>query len=456
MKNKFAAFLLLISSITIAQNTIEGFISPNLESDWVILYRIEGTQQVFINNTTIKKEALMVNGKEQSVGTFAFNLPANAKSGTYRATYKLEGAGFIDFYYNKEDVSFIFNPDYPRQSVAFTKSEENKLYKNYIEEITVAQEKIDSIQVAYIRDKSLDLQANYATALNNFKAIQTKFEALSQGKYTQDFIKASPRVNAPKLLTSANAYLDLISSSFFDRLDFSNSKLINSSFLTNRILDYIFYINYTEDPKEQEGLYKKSIVTVLSKITDKQYKRDIIAFLIEQFETQKNISIIDYLFQEHYNKLPKNLQNEKFKNEKEALFAAEIGRTAPDFSWTENGQKQTLLGLKDATQYILVFWSTGCSHCLREIPELHSYMKDKTNFKVVAFALEKDEFVWQQYSKANLKGWHNVLGLNKWENKTARTYQINATPSYFVLDKNKKIIAKPYELKDVKAFLEKQ
>ena len=48
-----------------------------------------------------------------------------------------------------------------------------------------------------------------------------------------------------------------------------------------------------------------------------------------------------------------------------------------------------------------------------------------------------------------------MLGLNKWENKTARTYNIMSTPSYFVLDVNKKIIAKPDALEDVKAFIEK-
>ena len=105
---------------------------------------------------------------------------------------------------------------------------------------------------------------------------------------------------------------------------------------------------------------------------------------------------------------------------------------------------------------MLVFWSTSCSHCLREIPLLHSYMENKKNIKVIAFALEDDSFVWENYSKTNLLGWHNVLGLNKWQNKISRTYQVSSTPSYFVLDKNKKIIAKPNEIKDVKAFFDKK
>ena len=48
-----------------------------------------------------------------------------------------------------------------------------------------------------------------------------------------------------------------------------------------------------------------------------------------------------------------------------------------------------------------------------------------------------------------------MLGLNKWENKTARIYQINATPTYIILDKNKKIVAKPNDINDVKTFVEK-
>ena len=48
---------------------------------------------------------------------------------------------------------------------------------------------------------------------------------------------------------------------------------------------------------------------------------------------------------------------------------------------------------------------------------------------------------------------HHVLGLNKWNNKTARIYNINTTPTYFVLDSNKKIIANPIALKDLETLI---
>jgi len=137
--------------------------------------------------------------------------------------------------------------------------------------------------------------------------------------------------------------------------------------------------------------------------------------------------------------------------DKLSLFAAEVGRIAPDFSWKENDKTLTLSKLDDAENYLLIFWSTTCSHCLREIPKIHEFLKENKKVKVIAFSLEKEKYGWENY-KQNLNGWHNVLGLNKWQNKTARTYNIVSTPTYFVLDANKKIISKPEHLKDVKLF----
>ena len=456
MIKKILPILLLISSISFGQHTIKGAMSPKIDTDWLILYKIEGTKQVFVNNTTIKNDSILIGGKKEAVGSFEIKLPAYAKSGTYRATYRLEGATFVDFYYNKEDVSFIFNPDYPQESIAFTASSENIFYGKYISDITTVQQKLDSLQVAVLQNPSLDFKEAYRETYKKVNAVQSKYVELAKGKYVAPFVYASARSNPPEILTSVNDYLSNIKNTFFDKLDFSNKTLINSSFLTNRILDYVFYINYSEDLQKQQILHKNAIETVLYKIKNTSYKRDIIQFLIEQFETSKNLDIIDYLFENHYNKLPINLQDVKFKTEKQALFAAEIGRIAPDFSWTENGRNLKLSTLNDAETYVLVFWSTSCSHCLKEIPELHTFMKTKPNMKVIAFALENDAFVWETYKKNNLYGWHNVLGLNKWENKTARTYQVYSTPTYLVLDKNKKIIGKPYEIKDVKEFLNKK
>ena len=451
---KILAFIFLISSFTQAQNTINGTMSPTIKSDWVILYKIEGARQTFVKNTKIKIDSFTVDGKKQALGSFSFTLPKDTKPGAYRATYKLEGAGFVDFIYNKEDINFGFHPEYPNQSVIFTESKENQIYRTYLEQIAIAQEELDSVQVAVLQNPDLNLSTKYKTALKKVNKIQKEYLDASEGMYVQPFIKASLRNNPVEIASTPQQYMSNMIDTFFDRMDFNDKTLLNSSFIVDRITDYVFSINYSDNAAMQQKLYKESVDKVLAKIEVISFKKDVIEFLIGQFEITMNLELIDYLFENHYNKLPINVQSKKFKEDKLLLFAAEIGRTAPDFSWKENGKTLTLSKLNDAQNYLLIFWSTTCSHCLREVPMIHKYLEGNKDVKVIAFSLEKDEIGWE-IKKETLPNWHHVLGLNKWQNKTARTYNIVSTPSYFILDANKKIIAKPEHLKDVEAFFTK-
>ncbi|WP_445748460.1 TlpA family protein disulfide reductase [Polaribacter sp.] len=456
MTKTILGFLIFVSSISFSQHKIKGILVPKVKTDWVILYKIEGTKQVFVSNTSLKNDSLKIGNKKEAVSIFEITLPSNAKSGAYRATYALEGAGSVDFFFHKEDVTFRLNPQYPDETITFLKSEENKLYKEYLTKISEAQEKLDSIQISAFQNQSINNKEAYKKALAKVLKTQQKYEELAKNKYIFPLVKATLRNNIPEIETSPDAYMEAMKTSYFDKIDFSNETLKNSSFITDRVADFVFYLSFSDDEKTQQNLYKEAIKKVLGKIKSQNYQKDIIEFLITQFEATKNLEIIDYLFENQYNKLPENLQDATFKKEKLALFATEIGRIAPDFSWTEKGKKMQLATLNEASQYVLVFWSTSCSHCLREIPQLHTFMKDKKNIKVIAFALEKEASVWESFSKTNLFGFHNVLGLKKWENEVARTYQIVATPTYFILDKNKKIIAKPDEIDDVKAFFNKK
>lgn len=451
---KLVFLIFLMSTISYAQYTLQGTMTPTIESDWVILYKIEGTRQKFVQNSKIKIDSVLIDGKKQAIGNFSFTLPKEAKVGAYRVTYKLEDAGFVDFFFNKDNVGFGFHPDYPNQSVAFSESKENIVYKQYLNAISKAQQTLDSIQVTALRNPNLDLKTAYKKALDTVKSIQNKYLEVSKGMYIQPFVTASFRNSSPELIPTPQKYMDNMIATFFDKMDFSNTTLLNSSFLIDRITDYVFYINYSDAPETQQKLYKESTNTVLSKIENVVFKKDVIEFLIEQFESSMNLELIDYLFEKHYNALPQGVQNNKFKEEKLALFASEIGRVAPDFSWKENGKMLKLSTLNEANNYLLIFWSTGCFHCLREIPQIHKFLEENKKVKVIAFSLEENDFGWKNY-KQNLPNWHHALGLNKWENKTARTYNIMSTPSYFVLDANKKIIAKPDAIEDVKAFIGK-
>lgn len=102
----------------------------------------------------------------------------------------------------------------------------------------------------------------------------------------------------------------------------------------------------------------------------------------------------------------------------------------------------------------LVFWSSKCSHCLKELPALHKELKKHPSTKVIAIGLEDDETTWKPES-TKLANFEHVLALGRWENEYAKLYDAYRTPSYYLLDKDKRIVAKPESDREVVDFLKK-
>ena len=441
---KIIVLFLFISAFSYAQYAIKGTMSPIENSSWVLLYKIEGTKQIFVKNTQVRKE-----GK---TGFFEFSLPTDAKVGSYRIKYSMKRDGFMDFLFNKENIVFEFNPKDLENTIVFHESKENQIYISFLKKIYTAQYTLDSLQSEYFRNPSSLIKEAYIRSLGNFQKIEKEYILASEEKLVNHFIKASLRYNSSEIFERPVDYISSSITHFFDHIDFSNKTLYNSTFLFDKISEYVVSLNVAANPAQKEEFYKKASKAAIEKTTTISFKTDVINYLISQFAEIKNAVLVDHLFANYFDKLPKENQNIKLKNKILAQLRIAIGRVAPDFSWTENGKELRLSSLKDGLSYVLIFYSTECSHCLREVPEIFDYMKGKTNTKVIAFAMETSAKTWTNY-QFKMPGWYHVLGLGKWGNNTARTYQINSTPTYFVLGKDKQIISIPKTLDELKLVL---
>ena len=443
MKRLIVLFLFVCATLN-AQYSINGTMSPVENSSWVLLYKIEGTKQIFIKNTQVKKD-----GKK---GVFELSLPSDTKTGSYRIKYSMKKDGFIDFLFNKENIDFVFNPKDAENSVIFNISEENQIYTLFKEKAYKAQYTLDSLQSEYFRNPSTLIKEAYKKSLAKVKKLEKDYILNSNGKIVNHFIKASLKSNASEIIENPVNYINNTLSHFFDNIDFSNNILYNSSFFFDKISEYVFSLNYASDPNQKQEVYKKAVQVAVEKIKPISFKADIINYLISKFAETKNAVLVDYLFANYFEKLPQQYQSLGFKNKILAQLRIAIGRIAPDFSWTEKGKTLSLSKLKDGLSYLIIFYSTECSHCLREVPDLYEYMNDMKNTKVIAFAMETSDKTWLNY-QSKMPGWHHALGLKKWQNTTARTYLINSTPTYFLLGMDKKIISIPKNIDELKMLL---
>ena len=106
-----------------------------------------------------------------------------------------------------------------------------------------------------------------------------------------------------------------------------------------------------------------------------------------------------------------------------------------------------------AEHYLVIFWSSTCGHCLDELPKVKAILSKKPNTKVIAIGLEDEAEAWQK-AIAEYPDFIHVLGLGKWDNPISNAYGVGATPTYVLLDTNKTIIAKPYDIEALEKVFE--
>jgi alkyl hydroperoxide reductase subunit AhpC len=115
-------------------------------------------------------------------------------------------------------------------------------------------------------------------------------------------------------------------------------------------------------------------------------------------------------------------------------------------------------GLHDvkAKYTILTFWDPDCGHCKKEIPKLYeSYEKLKSfGAEVYAVATMPVEEVnkWTDFINQNKLNWINVA--DPYHRSNFRfEYDIQSTPQIYVLDQDKKILAKRIAAEQVEDFV---
>jgi len=132
-----------------------------------------------------------------------------------------------------------------------------------------------------------------------------------------------------------------------------------------------------------------------------------------------------------------------------------IGSQCPNIELPDMaGVKRKLSDVK-AKITVLYFWDSSCSHCKKVTPALKSiYDKYKNKgFEVYAVYTQGNQPEVVEYISKNQLNWLNV-----WDpalNSNFRNlFDIYSTPVIFVLDKNKKIIAKRISEESLTKMLE--
>lgn len=432
---KILLVLLVFPLLAMAQQTITGHFAPENSFQFGILYRIAPDNVYYVTDANIDAE-----------GSFKLNIKDDITPGMYRIVYNLpQDQHFFDFIYNgKEDIEFTFSAN---KEIVFSVSEENKIWSEYLMQRSQYSSEIDSLVTnEEIKERKLEKVLEAQTEW--FQDILNR----SKDMVVHDLINAvKPYIDTD--FSSYEAYVKKANKGYFDTFDFNKPLLQNSGLPLEQSIKYIFNTAETGNPVASRN---QNIDKVATKIgtTDAKYQKLLLTNLWNFLTANDQVEEANHLAVKHLIPVAKELGDTALITTLTTYKNLSLGAKAPNFNWPEYDGDTKLIkdlyGLKDSELYVIAFWSSLCSHCLKEIPKLHSKVEDMSPgaVQVVAVGLEDFEVEWAP-AAAKFPLFINVCGLKKWDNEIGNMYDITATPTYFILDSEKKIIAKPETLEAV-------
>lgn len=229
--------------------------------------------------------------------------------------------------------------------------------------------------------------------------------------------------------------------------------------------DIINFIDKSNDMLETSSLLRPVLVAYLNTGGNTNVSTSVDQLLDKlKVETPRGQTVLSELidifdvydmqdFKDKYLGLAKNLKctiTDRLASTIKSNANVEIGAVFPNYTFQApfNTNAKTLHDIK-ADKKVIIFWSSTCSHCESELPQLLAKYNDlkAKNIQVVGLSLDvdKDSYI----KKINAFPWVNDSELRGWNSSYADTYNVHATPTYFILDANNKIINKPEHVGDV-------
>jgi thiol-disulfide isomerase/thioredoxin len=103
----------------------------------------------------------------------------------------------------------------------------------------------------------------------------------------------------------------------------------------------------------------------------------------------------------------------------------------------------------------LFFYSSTCDHCHAQMPGLVQLVKDlkPRQFHLIGIALDITEEEFRTTLDEEHINWPCYTELKAWGAQGAKDYNVKATPTIFVIDRQGKIRAKPLDHQELRYFL---
>jgi thiol-disulfide isomerase/thioredoxin len=225
----------------------------------------------------------------------------------------------------------------------------------------------------------------------------------------------------------------------FRAIDFTNPNFKTSGLFKELIEGHYFLLENMGQPLDSVyAQMNQSTDNLINNIKNNTALLNTVATnLLQLFERRSLIKAAAHLSETVLNLKDCTCRlEEKLRTNMQKYSALKVGNTAPDIQLSATKKLSDL-----QTPVLVVFGASHCPACKKEAFELLKYYnawQAKKQLAVVYISLDTDKALYEKAYKD--VPWTMFCDFKGWETQAAKDYFVNATPTYILLDKNRKIL----------------
>jgi peroxiredoxin len=257
---------------------------------------------------------------------------------------------------------------------------------------------------------------------------------------------------------------------YWDGITFMDDRIIRTPFFLPRVEQYFRNV---VSPVPDSIIKESDYLLLLARSSPEMYKF-LLNWLTDEYINPRYMgqdAVFVHLFEKYHSKGVSSWLNEKqlttISNRAYMLMSNLIGEQAANLEMVDStGKNMPLYNIK--SDYIVIcFWDPTCGHCRVQVPHLDSIYNakwKKEGVKIYGVLTEtKDKDQWVRFIKEhNMGNWVNVYETDAQRKiveaakqpSYKQLYDVIQTPTLYLLDKDKKIIAKKLTVDQINDLLQ--
>ena len=401
----------------------------------LILFETEARAKTEIARTKIK-----------SGGTFDFGTLELGR-GVYKIAYATET--------NIGDI--ILNPDEKDVELHFTS---NRMDGTFDKQKTSSAENLAFRQFAQAEKQNQNEVRQIAAGLKDAGAFRARIEQQIDDKRAElvtlahKLIDENPDTYVAKLMSWKNPKYVTDKGRFFEDLDPLDNSAVRSMAISDRIQQFMVAFSGGTDP----GFLACIDIVKAHFEPNPTTLESALYSMLEGFYNTGKETICQYILDNYiFDEDCGADLSDVIRIRAEGIISLQVGNTPPNFNIQRfDGGSLDLMETCKANKYTLImFWASWCHKCEQEAPYLGPIYA-KYNYKgleIVGISLDQQRSSWGKGIEEKGMTWPQVSQLQAWNSPVVQDYKVTATPTYFLLDSEGKIVLKPTRAYEVDNFL---